>query len=53
MLRKTIPVTGNVKSYQGVDILIYEFLEEVDGSKEFLDMPMPKMGRRLRIPLEK
>ncbi len=52
-LRKTIPVTGNVKSYQGVDILIYEFLEEVDGSKQFLDMPMPKMGRKLRIPLQK
>jgi hypothetical protein len=51
-LRKSIPVTGNMTSYQNVNILIYEFLEEVDGTKEFLTMPMPKMKKRLVIPLK-
>jgi hypothetical protein len=51
-LRKRIATTGSMKSFEGVDILIYEYLGEVDGSKKFMDMRMPKMRGVLKIPLQ-
>lgn len=51
-LRKRIPVTGNMRRYQGASILVYEFLEEVDLSREIIEMPIPKMHKKLRIQLK-
>ncbi len=52
-LRQTIPLTGNMKSYQGTSILIYEFLDDGVPQRDFIEIPMGKMGRRLVIPLKR
>jgi hypothetical protein len=51
-LRRRIATTGTMESYKGVDILIYEYLGTVDGSKKSIEMRMPKMRGILTMPLK-
>jgi 4-amino-4-deoxy-L-arabinose transferase-like glycosyltransferase len=51
-LRKRIPVQGTIKGYEGVDILVYEYLGKVSSSKKAIRMMMPKMHGALTIPLQ-
>jgi hypothetical protein len=51
-LRRKIDIVSNMAKYQRASILIYEFLGNLDPTKEFIEMRMPKMRKRLKIPLQ-
>ncbi len=52
ILRKKIGLTSNITRFRGANILIYEYNKDVSLKKKTLIMDMPKMKRKISIPLK-
>ena len=51
-LRTKIDLTTNLSWYRGANILIYEYSKNVSLRKKTLEIEIPKMGRKISIPIK-